>query len=177
MGDFLNLSKYKMEKANKNKATIEQEAVIKPIEISNIKLLSTNIYYFKTVNYKNMDVCIYKNAPADNKDYYLVLTENKNTKYYIKSAMLDNLDNTQDFKNVLVKDLYFYKTVNIENYYNIYKNLKADIYKDVPDEELDNFDHIWYSSNGYYYIHNNMFIKYSHLFSVLPIIEEIIHVV
>jgi len=96
---------------------------------------TNNMYFFKTINYKNLDVCIYKNAPADNKDYSLVLTENKNNKYYIKSAMLDNLD-TQDFKNSFVKDLYFYKTVVIENYYNIYKNLKVDVYKDIPYEEL-----------------------------------------
>ena len=133
---------------------------------------TNNMYFFKTINYKNLDVCIYKNAPADNKDYSLVLTENKNNKYYIKSAMLDNLD-TQDFKNSFVKDLYFYKTVVIENYYNIYKNLKVDVYKDIPDEELKNFDNITLSSNGYYYIHNDVFIKYPHLFSVFPIIEKI----
>ena len=65
---------------------------------------------------------------------------------------LDKIDNIEQFKKVVIEDVCFYKSVVLENYYNIYKNLKVDVYKDIPDEEMDNFDNILPSFNGYYYI-------------------------
>ena len=39
---------------------------------------------------------------------------------------------------------------------------------------MDNFGNILPSFNGYYCIKNDMFIKYPHLFCVIPIVKEIL---
>ena len=47
---------------------------------------------------------------------------------------------TDTFKPMVLDDICFNKTMEINNYYNLYKSLKIDVYKDIPDEEIDNFD-------------------------------------
>ena len=143
------------------------------INFGGIKHYSTNEYFYNKIMFNNKFIDIYINVvERDIKDYVLILTANKNL-YYIKNCMLERINNLEDFKNAVIKDLYFYKTVVVENHYNIYKNLKADIYKDIPDEELDNFDNIKVTFNGYYYIKNSMFSNYPNIFCVLPILKKL----
>ena len=143
----------------KNKMLVED--VTRPqtkidIKTENIMLLSTDPYYYKKFFFNDMYIDVYRNKP-ETKDYYRLFEINNNS-YYIKHSMLDTNDNIKDFKDVVVEDVCFYKSVEIDNYYNLYKNLKVDVYKDVPDEELDKYNNIIPSFNGYYYIKNDMFI-------------------
>ena len=39
---------------------------------------------------------------------------------------------------------------------------------------VDNLDNIVPSFTGYYYIKNDMFVKYPYLFCVIPIVKEIL---
>ena len=136
-----------------------------------INVLPTNMHFYKALIYKSINISVYINVKEE-QDYYLVLNISKN-KYYINMCCLDKIDNIEQFKKVVTEDVCFYKSVVLENYYNIYKNLKVDVYKDIPDEEMDNFDNILPSFNGYYYIKNDMFNKYPHFFCVLPILEKL----
>ena len=135
------------------------------------KLMSINPEIYKTFTYGSINISVYVNV-RDAEPYYLLFTTNKN-RYYIKFGMLGKIDNIEHFKKIVVEDVCFYKSVVLENYYNLYKNLKVDIYKDVPEEELHNYDNIKVTFNGYYYIKNDMFNKYPHLFCVLPILEKL----
>ena len=151
------------------KITQEQRQDMGSEPTQKIKLMSTNPEFYKTFTHKSITISVYVNAKQEER-YYLLFTTNK-TRYYIKFGLLDNIDNIEQFKNVVVENVCFYKSVVLENYYNLYKNLKVDIYKDVPEEALHNYDNIKVTFNGYYYIKNSMFSNYPNLFCVLPILK------
>ena len=162
----------KMEnKREKRTAIIKKTQENTQEQAQDIKLLSTNPDFYKIFTFNNTYISVYKDVKKP-KEYYLLLTINKNM-YYINMCCLDKIDNIEQFKKVVIEDVCFYKSVVLENYYNIYKNLKVDVYKDIPDEEIENFDNILPSFNGYYYIKNDMFNKYPHFFCVLPILEKL----
>ena len=150
------------------KITQEQRQDMGPEPTQEIKLTS-NPEFYKTFTYGSINISVYINTKQEEL-YYLLFTTNK-TRYFIKFAMLDTIDNIEQFKNIVVENVCFYKSVVLENYYNLYKNLKVDIYKDVPEEALHNYDNIKVTFNGYYYIKNSMFSNYPNLFCVLPILK------
>ena len=151
------------------KITQEQRQDLGSEPTQKIKLMSTNPEFYKTFTHKSINISVYVNAKQEER-YYLLFTTNKN-RYYIKFAMLGKIYNIEQFKKIVIDDVCFYKAVVLENYYNLYKNLKVDIYKDVPEEALHNYDNIKVTFNGYYYIKNSMFSNYPNLFCVLPILK------
>jgi len=68
---------------------------------------------------------------------------------------------------------YFYKTVNIDNYFNLYKNMYINIYKDIPDKFVDKFKEIQTGfKNRFYMTKYDLYVKYVNIFTVVPIVKE-----
>ena len=70
----------------------------KPININtnNIMLWSVDPCFYKKFFYNTVYIDVYIDKP-EGKDYYL-LFQIKNNPYYIKSAMLDKIDNVENLK-------------------------------------------------------------------------------
>ena len=102
----------------------------------------------------------------------------------IKSDKINNMANVTSSVDILkhynadnvIKDdnlPYFYKTVNIYNCFNLYKNMYRNIYKDVPDEMEDKFKEIQTGfKNRFYMTKYDLYVKYANIFTVVPIVKE-----
>jgi len=80
------------------------------INTNEIKLLSANPEFYKTFTHNNIQVSTYINVTSDPKQFYLILTANKN-RYYIKMHVLDKIQNLEDFKQMLINDI----NINLNN--------------------------------------------------------------
>ena len=80
----------------------------------------------------------------------------------------------KNYKDNFNKDVYFYKRFVIDNYYNIYKNLDINIYKNIPEENEENFKEFHITQSGRYYLDKEYLkIKYPNVFNVVPFIVHL----
>ena len=99
-----------------------------------------------------------------------------NNMYIVASSNMDKLKHYNPVNDNVIKDEhlpYFYKTVNIDNYFNLYKNMYINIYKDIPDELEDKFKEIQTGfKNRFYMTKYDVYVKYANIFTVVPIVKE-----
>ena len=110
----------------------------KDICSNNIKLLSTNEDYFKTITINRFNVDVYKNnkfTKIYDNEYVLIHADIKD-KYYIKKYVLDKLQ-LQDIKEEFIRDLYYYTHLVVK--FPEVGDVKIDIYKDLPDVDVEKY--------------------------------------
>ena len=109
------------------------------IDTKNIKLYSTDPYFYKKVLYNGIYIDVYKNINVKDKNYYLVTTGIKNS-YYIKTAMLHKIDSSDNFKEYIIKNMHITEELNLDLLNNFIRdNTKDFIYcpTNADTESLD----------------------------------------
>jgi len=148
MGDFVNLSKYKMEKKEAIK-DLQDNKVMENINTNNIILLSPDPYFYKKYYYNNTYIDIYKNLPIQrlrNKEYIRLYMESADG-YYVKRNMLENIEDIYKFNRDITA---YINNLDIVGSYSI-NNYEVDVYK-MPNNWEDFKNRLNYcpSFNGKY---------------------------